>query len=226
MKLIKLTNKYGYSGNNTYWGVGSINSIYGICRKPKLCTNGVFHLYESMELALLINPIFGGIENPKVFEVEAKIEVKDDLRIGTYETKTIRELEIPKWYQNKKKLREIQIKLAISCAETVLPIVGDGWPQKALAAAKEFTTSSVCDFNPDEEYSYLANKTASANLCYEVYNATMAIAIATDIAFISDTSIDISCDAANAAYCAASAYKDKSINLYEIAKKAVKEISQ
>lgn len=57
MKLVKLTDKDGYTHNRTNWNVGDYKEIHDFLKRPELCSDGVFHAYTDINSALLLNPI-------------------------------------------------------------------------------------------------------------------------------------------------------------------------
>jgi hypothetical protein len=71
-------NMESYNGHKWYLGVKQTITKPGI----ELCTDQVFHYYDSPEEAVLFNPIHANIINPKLFEAEIDAEINNDGLIG------------------------------------------------------------------------------------------------------------------------------------------------
>ena len=94
MILYKLTDQEGKTKHNTQWGPGISHEATGDTNQP-LCSDAWIHAYESTELAILMNPIHGRFDNPKLWQAEGEIRISDGTKCGCRELKTIKELDIP-----------------------------------------------------------------------------------------------------------------------------------
>ena len=142
MELYKLTNKNGCTQGNTQWGIGVTHELKAT-EKPRLCTKDVLHAYKNINLALLLNPNNANISNPKIWEAEGKIVVEDYGKVGCFKLTTTKELSCPDWYIDDKKRRRVQVQFAVLCAESVLHIYenqypDDNRPRKAIEAAQNY----------------------------------------------------------------------------------------
>jgi hypothetical protein len=108
---VKLTDHNGYTRrgqcNETRWEVGK--SVRATGAGTDLCTDGVLHYYDSPYLAMLMNPIHAGIENPRMFEVEGDQVATDGLKSGAKSLTVIREISPPQ------PTTEIRVTFAILC---------------------------------------------------------------------------------------------------------------
>ncbi len=194
MKLYKLTDEKGQTQNKTQWGENVTHSIPPEKQSKKLCTAGLLHAYKDINLALLLNPIYGRFFSFQLWEAKGKPIKKDWGKIGCHKLTTIKQIKIPKWYQDIKTRRRVQILFAILCAEAVLIYCEkfdskDKRPHKAIEAAKDYLNNNAA---ADAAY-------AAADAAYAAYAA------------------------AYAAYAAAYA-ADAAINFIKLAKMAVQKI--
>jgi len=113
MRLYKLTNILGQTHGNTQWGESVSHTAIGRLGQP-LCSDGWIHAYESPEIAVLMNPNHGNFHNPRLWEAEGEIGLRDGpLKCGCRTLTTIREIPLPAF--TKKQL----IRFAIHCAAQV-----------------------------------------------------------------------------------------------------------
>ena len=181
MKLYKLTNKNGCTQGNTQWGIGVTHELKAT-EKPRLCTKDVLHAYKNINLALLLNPNHANISNPKIWEAEGEIVVEDYGKVGCFKLTTTKELPCPDWYIDDKKRRRMQVQFAVLCAEGVLHIYenqypDDNRPRKAIEAAQNYLKK------PSNAAAYAANAAAyAAYEAYEAYAAANAAAYAANAA--------------------------------------------
>ena len=113
--LYKLTNQAGYTrhghDNACLWGEGVSHSGTG---KGALCGPGYIHAYTHPLLAVLLNPIHAGIDNPRLWEAEGEVALSDNgLNVGCRTLTTVRELPIPVV------TTEQRISFAILCAREI-----------------------------------------------------------------------------------------------------------
>lgn len=89
-----------------------------VIEKPgtELCSDQVFHYYDSPELAMLLNPIHANYPAPRLFAVECDFVAHDGLKGGAKKMTLTRELPLP----------EFSVKQRIACA---LLIALDTYPQ-------------------------------------------------------------------------------------------------
>ena len=176
MELYKLTNKNGCTQGNTQWGIGVTHELKAT-EKPRLCTKDVLHAYKNINLALLLNPNHANISNPKIWEAEGKIVVEDYGKVGCFKLTTTKELSCPDWYIDDKKRRRVQVQFAVLCAESVLHIYenqypDDNRPRKAIETAQNYLKK------PSNAAAYAAkaaNAAAyAAKAAYEAAKATKA----------------------------------------------------
>lgn len=116
-KLIKLTDAEGKTFRNTQWGVNKTNRIDPDKRRAKLCTNGVFHAYRDLNLAMLIRPLHSSTKNPQIWEAEGDIEVENHFKCGVFELTTVRRVPYPDWYTDLEIRQEVMVRFADLCVE-------------------------------------------------------------------------------------------------------------
>lgn len=102
-KLYKITDKDGYTFNQTFWGEGvSHHTIWyfagGPC-SPELCTAAVIHAYRDIDIACLMGAYHLGTIELKLWEAEGIPVVEDKTKVGCYELTTLKQLPFPLWYQ-------------------------------------------------------------------------------------------------------------------------------
>ena len=74
IKLYKLTDRDGQTRNGTQWGPGMSHSGTG---KGELCGPGWIHAYEHPLIAVLLNPIHAIFQNPRLWEAEGEVGLRD-----------------------------------------------------------------------------------------------------------------------------------------------------
>ncbi len=109
MKLYKLTDENGQSRGSMKWGAGITNTAkYG---EPVLCTDTVLHAYTDPLLAVMLAPIHVDWKNPRMWEAEGDVVVREyDLKVGCKTLTTITEMPLPVV------TTEQRVKFAILCA--------------------------------------------------------------------------------------------------------------
>ena len=226
MELYKLTNKNGCTQGNTQWGIGVTHELKAT-EKPRLCTKDVLHAYKNINLALLLNPNHANISNPKIWEAEGKIVVEDYGKVGCFKLTTTKELSCPDWYIDDKKRRRVQVQFAVLCAESVLHIYenqypDDNRPRTAIEAAQNYLKKpSNAAAKAGNAAAYAAAKAAyEAYAAYEAANAAAYAAYAAIAAYAAAyVAYEAPYEAANAAAYAA---KAASIDFCALADQAVK----
>ena len=111
IKLYKLTDGDGQTRNDTQWGPGVSHSGTG---KGELCGPGWIHAYEHPLVAVLMNPIHANFQNPRLWEAEGEVGLRDSqIKCGCKTLTTIREIPLPSI------TTEMRVRFAILCAKGV-----------------------------------------------------------------------------------------------------------
>jgi hypothetical protein len=197
MKLYKLTRPYGQTRDNTQWSEGHTEIKEG--PDYRLCSKTVVHAYRSLNLGLLLNPVHASIRDPLPWECEGTVEVEDYGKVGCSSLTTVKKIPLPDWYTDPHMRRKVQIRFAILCAESVLPLWDryhpDERPAKAISAAKmlEATAALVAegkaDWNTWRKTRSDADQAArdSANASWNVHGDAWSIAKAATYAVYAAT---------------------------------------
>ena len=77
---IKLTDRECETKNGMAWKIGVTNHATGA--GTELCSDGVLHYYDGLELALFMNPIHADFSEPRIFEVAGNEIVTDCTKCG------------------------------------------------------------------------------------------------------------------------------------------------
>ena len=206
MKAYKLTDKNMQTYNNTQWVLNEAKTTSG---EGDLCGPGWLHFYSHPLLAVFLNPTHANFDSPRLFEIEAEGEIKNDygLKLGCTKMTLVKELELPKV------TLEQRIKFGILCA---LEVCKDkkfvAWAQNWLDGTDRSNANAYAA-NAAANAAYAANAAAyyAANAAYYAANAAAnAAAYAANAAAY----------AANAAAYAA-AKDGKPLDLIAIALKAI-----
>ena len=146
MKLYKLTDKDGWTRNGTLWGPGVSHSGTG---EGELCGPGWIHAYEHPLIAVLMNPLHADFKNPRLWEAEGEIAIRDgQLQCGCKTLTTIREIPLPEI------TAEMWVRFAILSAKDVCAcrawnawadrwLSGEDRTQSAAAKAAAWTAARV-----------------------------------------------------------------------------------
>ena len=126
IKLYKLTDRDGQTRNDTQWGPGVSHSGTG---KGELCGPGWIHAYEHPLVAVLMNPIHAIFQNPRLWEAEGEIGLRDgQLKCGCKTLTTIREIPLPSI------TTEMHVRFAILCAKEVCACLSwNAWADRWLS---------------------------------------------------------------------------------------------
>ena len=126
IKLYKLTDSCGKTWGGTLWGAGVSHSGTG---EGGLCGPGWIHAYEHPLIAVLLNPIHGDFENPRLWEAEGEVGLRDgQLKCGCKTLTTVREIPLPKI------TTEMRVRFAILCAKEVCACLAwNAWADKWLS---------------------------------------------------------------------------------------------
>ena len=124
--LYKLTNGDGQTRGGTQWGPGMSHSGTG---EGGLCGPGWIHAYEHPLIAVLLNPIHADLKNPRLWEAEGEIAIRDgQLKCGCTTLTTIREIPLPKI------TTEMRVRFGILSSKEVCAHRGyNAWADKWLS---------------------------------------------------------------------------------------------
>jgi hypothetical protein len=124
--LYKLTDSCGKTHNGTQWGPGISHSGTG---EGELCGPGWIHAYEHPLVAVLLNPIHANFRNPRLWEAEGEVGLRDgQLKCGCKALTTVREIPLPKI------TTEMRVRFAILCAKEVCADLSwNAWADKWLS---------------------------------------------------------------------------------------------
>jgi len=91
--IYKLTDQSMQTYNGFQWTMNNTETADG---EGDLCGPGFLHAYTDPLLAVLLNPIHAGIENPRLFRAEGTIKKTDHgLKVGCTEMTLTEELPLP-----------------------------------------------------------------------------------------------------------------------------------
>jgi len=144
-QLFKLTDQDGYTrrgdSGETLWYEG-LELSKQPCNSPEMCSPDVYHVYEDVNLAFLLNPIHANFDEPRLWLLEGEIVVRDFGKAGCFDVRVINEFEIPDWVGSDID-QQVRVLFAVLCAEAVLNVFeekfsDDSRPRKAIEAAQEF----------------------------------------------------------------------------------------
>ena len=124
--LYKLTDSCGKMRNGTQWGPGISHSGTG---EGGLCGPGWIHAYEHPLIAVLLNPIHADFKNPRLWEAEGEVGLRDgQLKCGCKTLTTVREIPLPAI------TTEMRVRFAILCAKEVCADLSwNAWADKWLS---------------------------------------------------------------------------------------------
>ena len=125
-KLYKLTDRDGQTWGGTQWGPGISHSGTG---EGELCGPGWIHAYEHPLIAVLLNPIHANFQNPRLWEAEGEVGLRDgQIKCGCKTLTTIREIPLPAI------TTEMRVRFAILCAKEVCACLSwNAWADKWLS---------------------------------------------------------------------------------------------
>jgi hypothetical protein len=99
--------------NETHWGENVTNRAVGDV-EDGLCSAGYIHAYEHPLLAALMNDVHVNYENPKLWEAEGEIILRDgQLKCGCRQLTTIREIPLPEISRHDRMVIGIRCVLAV-----------------------------------------------------------------------------------------------------------------
>ena len=183
IKLYKLTDRDGQTRNGTQWGHGVSHSGTG---EGELCGPGWIHAYEHPLIAVLVNPIHANIQNPRLWEAEGEVGLRDgQIKCGCKTLTTIREIPLPSI------TTEMRVRFAILCAREALT---------AADAACKAWNAWADKWLSGEDRSAAAAAKAAAAAAKAVYDATGAARAAYDAAAWAAEAAEAAAASAYAAY--------------------------
>jgi hypothetical protein len=207
MKCYKLTDENLQTHNNTQWVLGEWKKPSYLDATVDLCSGAWLHGYLDPVLAVLLNPRHADFANPRLFEAEAKGEVKYDgqLKFGCQKMRLVKELALPKILLVKRV--GLAIKLAIKLALKVnkdknFTKWAKNWLNNKDRSAKSAEKASDAAYDAAWAASYAAYNAA--------YNAASKAARAAYAA--SDAAYNAASKAARAAYAASDAAYNAAYN--------------
>ncbi|MDD5381838.1 MAG: hypothetical protein PHG53_09430 [Phycisphaerae bacterium] len=101
MPYYKLTDQNLGTYRGFQWTIGKWEQADG---KGELCTEHWLHCYNSPLLAVFLNPVHGGIKNPRLFKIKVGGEKKSDrgLKFGFTKMRLVQEIPLPELTKNQK----------------------------------------------------------------------------------------------------------------------------
>ena len=184
----KLTNKDGYTKNQTLWGENITHEATGSSNQA-LCSDGWIHFYEHPLIAVFMNPVHARLNEPRLYSCLIEGEIKKDgqLKSGCKKLTTLSRLPLPVITS------EQRIEIGIRCAMIVYKEQHWSlWAQKWLSG--EDRTKKSADAAYDTAHDAAAYAVIDA-----AYDAVHAAANATAYAAIDDAA-DADITAGAAAY--------------------------
>lgn len=183
IKLYKLTDSCGKTRNDTQWGPGVSHSGTG---EGGLCGPGWVHAYEHPLIAVLVNPIHANIQNPRLWEAEGEVGLRDgQLKCGCKTLTTLREIPLPEI------TTEMWIRFAILCTKEA---------STAADAACKAWNAWADKWLSGEDRSAAAAAKAAAAAAKAAYDATGAARAAYDAAAWAAEAAEAAAASAYAAY--------------------------
>ena len=135
MMLYKLPNNHGKTQNDSQWGPGVSHSGTG---EGGLCGPGWIHAYEHPLIAVLMNPMQADFKNPRLWEAEGEVGLRDgQLKCGCKTLTTIREIPLPEI------TTEMRVRFGILCAKEVHECsTWNAWADKWLSGEDRSAASA------------------------------------------------------------------------------------
>ena len=163
----KLTDKYGYTKNQTLWGENITHEATGDANQP-LCSDGWIHFYEHPLIAVFMNPTHAAFKNPILWTAKPEGKEKRDgeLKSGCRRLTILRRIELPVI------TLEQRVEIGIRCAMTVYKNTAWlDWAQKWISGEDRTKKSATAA-------TYAAAANAAANAAAEAANAAAEAAFA------------------------------------------------
>jgi hypothetical protein len=227
MKKYKLTDQNMQTHNGCQWQLGVAKETDG--NSSNLCNSHWLHYYDNPLLAVLFNPMYADISNPKLFEVKALGKHLKDMGLkgGCTKMVLINEIPLPEISTNQKIAFAILCSLKVYKEERYVK-----WAKNWLGGADRSEKAADAAYAAADAYARAARAAraaadaadAAADAAYAAYaaadvaaRAARAAADAADAARAARAAADAAADAAYAADAA-----DAAINFIKLAKKALK----
>ena len=168
IKLYKLTDGDGQTRGGTQWGPGVSHSGTG---EGELCGPGWIHAYEHPLVAVLMNPIHANFQNPRLWEAEGEVGLRDgQIKCGCKTLTTIREIPLPSI------TTEMRVRFAILCAKGVCACPSwNAWADRWLSGEDR-----------SEDASEAASKAAWAVQAAAAWAASAASVAYRSVAYLSE----------------------------------------
>ena len=146
MKRYKLTKKDLTTHNGHEWEVG----VEQVIDEPgnALCSDQVFHFYDSPEVAILLNPAHANITNPVVWEVDCDEVAHDGVKGGAKRMTLVKKIKAPKFTRLQKQVFAIKCALAVYKENTFVAWARgylSGKDRSAAAAAADAYAADAAD---------------------------------------------------------------------------------
>ena len=126
--------------NGHKWEVG----IEQVINKPgnRLCSDQVFHFYDSPEIAVLMNPAHANIDKPILWEVDCNEVAHDGAKGGAKRMTLVKKIKAPKFTTLQKQVFAIKCAMAVYKEKTFVAwakdfISGDDRTKKSAYAAAD-----------------------------------------------------------------------------------------
>lgn len=131
MKGYKLVNQGLTTHGGYQWTVGEKHKAIG--EGKGLCSDGFFHFYPSLSLAVLMNTAHANFDNPRAFECEVDGEIiHESLKSGAKIMTLTSEVEVPVF------TRRQSVFFALRCAEEGARVTGFFLPKAWCNWAEKF----------------------------------------------------------------------------------------
>ena len=175
MKRYKLTTKKLTTHYGHQWEVG----VEQVISKPGnvLCSDQVFHFYDSPEVAVLLNPTHANITNPLLWEVSCDEVAHDGVKGGAKHMTLIKKVKAPRFTKLQKQVFAIKCALAVYRAKDFTIWANDflsGKDRSARPAYAAYAADAAAD--TAARAAYAAADTAYAKKIRKAINAAAKFA--------------------------------------------------
>lgn len=106
-KLYKLTDRYGFTRNDTEWKIGVTNHADDFYRIGPMCTNAWIHAYKDPDIAMLCIPVHvPHYQNGcRLWEAEGVVRISDEVKCGVKSLTLTKEIPtLPLWTPHQRML--------------------------------------------------------------------------------------------------------------------------
>lgn len=111
--LYKLTDKSGYTKNQTHWAEGTRHEIAKELRDSTqhLCSKHYYHAYENPLVAVFMNPSHADFRKPILWRATGWVSKRDgQIKCGCFTLRTLQQIPLPVLTTNQR------VRVAIQCA--------------------------------------------------------------------------------------------------------------